>query len=62
MNDKRNRHGTVDKLSSEQRFHKSTTITFIIEISGALHLAEPGLTAGWQTKYRLILKFKITVG
>ena len=31
------------------------------EISGALHLAEPGLTAswqaGWQTKYRLISKF-----
>ena len=30
------------------------------EISGALHLAQPGLTAGWQagrqTKYRYILK------
>ena len=22
------------------------------EISGALHLAQPGLMAGWQTKYR----------
>ena len=22
------------------------------EISGALHLAQPSLTAGWQTKYR----------
>ena len=37
------------------------------EISGALHLAQPGLTAGWlagrQTKYRLILKFsKLAVG
>ena len=37
------------------------------EISGALHLAEPGLTAGWQagrqTKYRLISKIKkIAVG
>ena len=37
------------------------------EISGALHLAQPGLTAGWQagwlTKYRWILKFsKLAVG
>ena len=37
------------------------------EISGALHLAQPGLTAGrladWQTKYRRILKFsKLAVG
>ena len=41
------------------------------EISGALHLAQPGLTAGWQaewlagrqTKYRSILKFsKLAVG
>ena len=27
------------------------------EISGALHLAEPGLTAGWQTIYGLVSKF-----
>ena len=41
------------------------------KISGALHLAQPGLTAGWQagwqagwlTKYRRILKFsKLAVG
>ena len=37
------------------------------EISGALHLAQPGLMAGrqagWQTKYRLILKYlKLAVG
>ena len=37
------------------------------EISGALYLAQPGLTAGWQsgrkTKYRLISKFlKLAVG
>ena len=37
------------------------------EISGALHLAQPGLTAGWQagwlTKYRRISKFsKLAVG
>ena len=37
------------------------------EISGALHLVQTGLTAsrlaGWQMKYRLILKFsKLAVG
>ena len=37
------------------------------EISGALHLAQPGLTAGWQAgwlmKYRWISKFsKLAVG
>ena len=37
------------------------------EISGALHLAQPGLTAGWLagwlTKYRQISKFsKLAVG
>ena len=37
------------------------------EISGAVHLAQPGLTAGWlagwQTKYRRISKFsKLAVG
>ena len=33
------------------------------EISGALHLAQPGLTAGRLTKYRQILKFsKLAVG
>ena len=26
------------------------------EISGALHLVQPGLMAGWQMKYRLIFK------
>ena len=43
----------------------------LCEISGALHLAQPGLTAGWQagrqagwlTKYRRISKFsKLVVG
>ena len=30
MKDKKNHHGTVDKLSSEQQFHKSTEITFVV--------------------------------
>ena len=30
MKDKRNRHGAVGKSSSEQHFHKSATITFIV--------------------------------
>ena len=57
MKDKRNRHGAVGKSSSEQHFRKPAAITFIVrESSGALHLAQPGLTAGRlagrQTKYR----------
>ena len=45
MKDKKNRHGAVGKSSSEQHFRKSAAITII---AGALHLAQPGLTAGWQ--------------
>ena len=31
-------------------------LPLLCEISGALHLAQPGLTAGWQTKYiRLVV-------
>ena len=42
-------------------------LPLLCEISGALHLAQPGLTAGrqagWQTKCRRILKFsKLAVG
>ena len=45
---KKNRHGAVDKSSSEQHFRKSAAIILSCEISGALHLAQPGLTAGRQ--------------
>ena len=47
MKDKRNRHGAVGKSSSEQPFRKSAAITYLdlCEISGVLHLAQPGLTA-----------------
>ena len=44
--DKTNRHGAVDKSSSEQHFRKSLPSPLSCEISGALHLAQPGLTAG----------------
>ena len=38
----------MGKSSSEQHFRKSTAITpLLCEISGALHLAQPGLMAGW---------------
>ena len=30
MKDKRHRHGTVGKLSSEQQFHESNAITFAV--------------------------------
>ena len=60
MKDKRNRHGAVGKSSSEQHFRKSAVLPLLCESSGALHLVQPGLTAGWQagrlagwqTKYR----------
>ena len=64
MKDKRNRHGAVGKSSSEQHFHNAPPSPLLCEISVALHLAQPGLTAGWpavrlagwlagwQTKYR----------
>ena len=42
MKDKRNRHGAVGKSSSKQNLRKSASIT--CEISGALHLAQLGLT------------------
>ena len=42
-------------------------LPLLCEISGALHLAQPGLTAGrqagWQMKYKWISKFsKLAVG
>ena len=48
-------------------FVNAPPLPLLCEISGALHLAQPGLTAGWlagsQTKYRLISKFsKLAVG
>ena len=51
MKDKRNRHGAVGKLSLEQNL---PPLLLSCEISGALHLAQPGLTAGRQAKYRFI--------
>ena len=62
MKDKGNRHGAVGKSSSVNRLRKKIFVNapplpLLCEISGALHLAQPGLTAGWlaagcQTKYR----------
>ena len=57
MKDKRSRHGAVGKLSSEVN---PLPLPLLCDISGALHLAQPGLTAGrqagWQagrqTEYR----------
>ena len=52
MKDKRNRHGAVGKSSSEQHFVNPPPLPLLCETSRALHLAQLGLTAGWQTKYR----------
>ena len=43
--DKRNSHGAVGKLSLEQHL---PPLPLSCEISGALHLVQPGLTAGRQ--------------
>ena len=46
MKDKRNRHDAVGKSSLEQHFVNPPPLPLLCEISGALHLAQPGLTAG----------------
>ena len=48
MKDKGNRHGAVGKSSSESLniFVNAPPLPLLCEISGALHLAQPGLTAG----------------
>ena len=45
MKDKRNIDSTVNKSLVEQQFRRSG----ITGKSGAPHLTEPGLLAGWQT-------------
>ena len=45
-------HGALGKSCSEQYFRKSTAITFLCEISGALHLAQLGLMTGWLADRR----------
>ena len=47
MKDKRNRHGAVGKSSSEQHLVNPAPLPLLCEISGALHLVQPGLTASW---------------
>ena len=53
MKDKSNHHGAVVRNNI---FVNPPPLHLLCEISGALHLAQPGLTAGWlagwQTKYR----------
>ena len=48
MKDKGNRHGAVGKSSSEYIFINAPPLPLLCEISGALHLAQPVLTAGRQ--------------
>ena len=53
MKDKRNCHGAVGKSSSDNIFVNLPPLPLLCEISGALHLAQPDLTAGgMQMKYR----------
>ena len=50
MKDKGNRHGAVGK--------SSPPLPLLCEISGALHLAQPGLTAGWLAVRRNTGEFR----
>ena len=53
MKNKRNHHGAAGKSSMEQHFFvKPPPLPLSCEISGALHLAQRGLMAGRQMKYR----------
>ena len=51
--DKRKHHGAMDKCSSEQQFHKSEEITFVVK-TRAFAIVETSLSSGcladWQMK------------
>ena len=54
MKHERNHHGAVDKSFSEQQIH-IVDANYILSVRkiGAIHIAEPGLTAGrWQADGR----------
>ena len=44
---KRKPDGAVDRSSADRKFVNQTRLYATCEKSGGLHLAEPGLTAGW---------------
>ena len=48
MKDKGNRHGAVGKRIWNNIFVNLPRLSLLCEISGPLHLAQPGLTAGRQ--------------
>ena len=58
MKDKRNHHGAVGKLASEQHFVNLPSSPLLCEISKALHLAQLGLTAGKQAGRQNLGEFK----
>ena len=45
---KRKLDGAVDESSVDRKFVNGTRLYITCEKSGGLHLAEPGLMAGWQ--------------
>ena len=46
IRDERKDHSAVDEYSAEQQICESTGYTLIVRKTGALGLAQPGLTAG----------------
>ena len=54
---KRKLNGAVDGSSADKNFVNRMQLYATCEKSGGLHLAEPGLTAGWLTKFGRGLKY-----
>ena len=62
LKDEKKHHGTVDESSSEQQFHKSNVITFVVcEKFRTIFLVLVGLTADSQTKYLYIREVGIDI-
>ena len=54
---KRKLDGTVDESSADKKIHRLDATVRDLSKSGGLHIAKPGFTAGWLTKFRRGLKF-----
>ena len=62
MKDKKNRYGTVGKCLWNNIFVNPPSLPLLCEISGVLHLAQPGLTAeaGGRQADEIQMNFKFS--
>ena len=56
MKDKRTHYGAIDKSYMKHQICGNVSISFIVRKTGPIHSPLVGLMAGWQMKYRWILK------